>query len=984
MPRTLVLFGDARLEIDGAAVGFETRKALALLAYLALNGRPQPRDSLALLLWPESDSSGARGALRRTLSALRKAAGDDLLEASGETVQINPEAELTCDALQFSAHLARHRQHRHRPGETCAECLPGLEAAAQLYAGDFMAGFSLRDSLNYDQWQFQEAEHYQREYEQVLTILAASYTNARRYQPALEAAHRLLALDPLNEAGYRRVMLLYARLGRREAALRQYRECVRVLENELGVAPLEQTSALYEQIRQGKIAALNEAPAEESPTAAVESTPVAPEPEGVAQAAAAPAADSLPLVGRGVELAALEILYRTVQTGKLVVIAGEAGIGKTRLAEEFLSRVAASGGAVISTRCYENESNLAYAALIEALRQAIEDSSVTAGAESTLTEYDLSEARRLLPGITQGSASAPLGGLDNPGAQARFFESVCRVLGQRLEGALPGILFIDDFQWADQATRQWVTYLVNRLPAYQLMALVTWRAAQPEQETALQVLLGEAARQGSGKMISLGRLETEAVAELLAAVEQRRGSLPEGWRQRLEHDAEGLPLFLTAYSQALLGGEVEAGAPFGGLKAMLSARLAALTEPARQVIQTAALLGRSFEYEVLLAAAGRSEDETVAALEELMQHGLLRELHTNQAGGTLEYDFTHESMRLAVVEELSQVRRRLLHRRLAESLERRASPVSAANTSPARAGQIAGHYHQAGLPERAIPYYILAGEAARRVYANQEARQHFQTALELGAAEPGSLLSALAELHMLAGEYAAALQRLAEAAQQSAPAEQARLEHLRGQVYERLGEWAQVDAHYQAARQALVDDPQAGFEARLLADWSLACHRGGDPQRAADLAEQALAAAQTLPGDLALLAQVHNLVGVLARKRGDLQAARDNGQTSLRLAEQMHNLPAQAAALNNLALIYGDLGETPAALEHAQQALELCITTGDRHRAAAIHNNLADLFHAAQQPEAARQHQRLAVALFAEIGVAFSRWQPEVWKLVEW
>jgi DNA-binding SARP family transcriptional activator len=164
----LYLLGEVHLEENGAPVAVDTRKALALAAYLVLNGRHLSRDALTAFLWPESDQSSGRGALRRTLSALRKALGEFGLEADRETVYLSG---LWVDVIEFRRHLAQVQAH-HSTGEAvCASCLEHLENAVSLYRGSFMEGFSLRDSLAFDEWQFQEAEQLRRELGEALILL---------------------------------------------------------------------------------------------------------------------------------------------------------------------------------------------------------------------------------------------------------------------------------------------------------------------------------------------------------------------------------------------------------------------------------------------------------------------------------------------------------------------------------------------------------------------------------------------------------------------------------------------------------------------------------------------------------------------------------------------------------------------------------------------------------------------------------------------
>ncbi len=247
----LLLLGAPRVVLDGVPVTFDTRKAIALLAYLAVTGQPQQRDALAALLWPDADQPHARGALRRTLSVLHASLKrTPLLRIEREQVELRDETGAYCDARAFM-HLARGCAEHAAGGvqaQSCAGCREQLERAAAIYQDHFMAGFSLRDSANYDDWQFFQGEELRRTLTQVLETLAACHSARHAWEPAIDHARRRLSLDTLHEPAHRQLMLLYAWSGQRAAAVRQYQECQRILDTELGVPPLAETAQLYEAI----------------------------------------------------------------------------------------------------------------------------------------------------------------------------------------------------------------------------------------------------------------------------------------------------------------------------------------------------------------------------------------------------------------------------------------------------------------------------------------------------------------------------------------------------------------------------------------------------------------------------------------------------------------------------------------------------------------------------------------------------------------
>src|SRR5262245_36435700 len=255
--RSLFLFGSPRLEHSGEPVAIDRHKALALLAYLAVSGQRHSRDVLATMLWPDYDQTRARAAVRRALASLTKALPGDWWDVDRETIRLqrDPAGPLSqrgfwLDVDPFPALLARCRSHGHPQAEMCAECLSRLTHAVALYRGDFMAGFTLRDSPDFDEWQFTQTEDLRRELASALERLVRGHTARREFELALGYARRWLALDPLDEQAHCQLMQVYVWAGRPHAALRQFGECARALERELGVPPQETTVQLYEAIKE--------------------------------------------------------------------------------------------------------------------------------------------------------------------------------------------------------------------------------------------------------------------------------------------------------------------------------------------------------------------------------------------------------------------------------------------------------------------------------------------------------------------------------------------------------------------------------------------------------------------------------------------------------------------------------------------------------------------------------------------------------------
>jgi len=907
------LLGPPRVERNGELVAFDTRKAVALLAVLALTDRPRPRDALVDLLWPGTDPERGRGAFRRTLSTLRSAVGADLVEATRDHVRLVKGPDLLVDVDGF-------RQAR-ADGDA--------ERAAELFRGDFLEGFAVRDAPEFEDWVRAEGDGLHRELAAALSDLASAH-EARGDRPrALQTVRRWLSLDPLHEPAHRELMRLFAATGDRASALTQYRECVRVLSRELGVSPLTETTRLYEAVNQGTY---DPGPLDR-PTEPPASAPSA-----------------LPLVGRDEDLRACAAVHAEIDTvGRVVVVEGEAGIGKTRLVGELVAVARRRGARTLAAQAYEDEAGSAYAPVVEALR-----SRLTEGAAwlSDVGDHALSEAARLLPELADARAFAPAPPLDGPGGRARFLAALWEALVAAVAGDVPGVLFLDDVQWADDATLGLLSYGLRRLEGRPLLLALAWRTPH---DHAVRRAATEVARTGGGAVRRLERLGPESVDELVRAGAGEDVD-PTVCRQLLA-TTEGLPLLLVEYLRSAEVSDDDWRLP-SAARDLLRSRLDPVSETGRQVMAAAAVIGRSFDVDAVRRVSGRTDDETVAALEELVGRGLVRERRD-------DYDFAHEQLRVLAYDETSLARRRLLHGRVGDAVG-------------GEPGAVARHLQLAGRDDEAARAYLAAGEQARAVFANVEALAHLRAALALGHPDRTAVQTAIGDLQTRTGDYAGALLSLETAASGCGGEQLAAIEHRLGRLHHRRGEWALAEAHLRAALEA------SPVEARAVvtADLSLTVHSGPEPDRAWALATEARDLAERAD-DPGAQCQAYNLLGMLATADGDTEGALESLGRSRRLAEQTGDLDLRVAALNNQALARRARGELDAACELTTAALDLCTAVGDRHRQAALHNNLADLLHASGRPDDAMTHLKTAVAIFAEVG-AEEALRPEVWKLVRW
>lgn len=969
---TVLLLGPPLVERDGQAVRVDTRKAIALLAYLAVTGRRCSRPALCALLWPEYDESNARGALRRTLSVLNAGLAGEGLAIERSTVGIVPGA-LSLDLAQVRAALAT--VEAHRPDDRtdgCGRCLARLRTAAALVRGDFMEGFHLRDSEPFEAWQRLESEEARTLAGRLLARLSEMSASRGELTEALAVGRRRLALDALDEPAHRFIMGLLAQTGDVAGAVRQYRTCVRLLDAELGVPPLPETVALYEAITARQVPGPASTPAPASASTQVAASATAPDPGG-------------DLVGRAAELAALRLAARDARAdGRLAVVEGEAGIGKTRLLETVTAEVEAAGGPALLARAHAGEQGLAYAPVIDWLRQAWSRPALR-GRLLRAPEAARAEGGRLLPELAAG-LPAPLP-LEEGAARTRFLAGLADLLAAALCGpddvpgpgsssAEPldgapgaGLLVLDDAHWADEGSLDLLAWLARRLEGRPLLLVLAWRPERVASDHPLRRPLEELRRRGRAILIRPARLTAAEVAALV------RRSVPEArpdLETRIAERSEGLPVLVVEYLTALAASADETNVldhvPPGAAE-LLRARLGEVDALGRQVLGAAAIMGRTFDAAMIQRVSRRTPDETVRVIEAAVGAGLI----AGSAAGEERYDFHHEAIRQQLLADMTPARRRLLHLRLADLAEDLPGPAGE------RAALVARHAEAAGDGPRAARAHRAAGDAARAVHALDEAFSHYQAALALGHEDAVGLNEVVGELLTLKGDYAAAEAAFETAAAHADEPGLARLEWRIGGVQLRRGEAGAAVRHL---REALAGAAGAELRVRAGADLAMALARGGDPTAALRHAEAAAQVAERA-SQRGLLARALGVRGLLRYRAGQSAAAGRDLRRSLALAEAENDLAARIAALNDLAEVAAADGRPEESEPLLVAALEDCRRLGDRHRAAALEDHLADLLHHLGRQAEAAEHQRAAMAGFAEVG-GRGPLEPGIWMLATW
>lgn len=980
-PRGLSIrvLGPLEVLADGRPVVVDTRKALAILAVAAVEGRPMARDELAVMFWPEADDESARGALRRTISTLRAALDNRWLRVDRSRVELLPD-DVWLDRRVADQYAV----------EGSAE---SLAAAAALHRGDFMAGFGLRDSPSFDDWLATRSEERRRSLADLLDRLDRTREAAGNLSGATIAAARRLELDALDEAGQRRMMELLALAGDRAGAIRQYRQCVAVLERELGVGPLEQTTALYEAIREGRY------PPIEAPSSLLSGRE--PPARGIAVMQVRgqvethePIHVDLPLVGRDAVLERLTLTWRESRAGgHLAVVEGEAGIGKTRVAAALGDVATSEGGVVLAARSYPTESTIPFGPIGELVRAGL----AWPGARERLLRIPveaLTQAARLVPSVRDLVAlPSSEETLAEPAARLRLMDGLATVLLGLVAGPKPGLLWLDDLAWADASTVEVISYLVNRLKALPLLILATWRREDLTEQ--LTAVVRAADREDRGRSELLDRLERSAVVALVRSGPERHLDV-----DAVMAESEGLPLYIA---ELIASTDEPTGSIPRGVRSVLVGRLAGVGGSAAQILAAAAVLGRSFDFDLVRQTSGRTPDETVDGVELLVKRGILREV-TSAAPAPIGYDFAHGRLRDVTYEGISMARRRRLHARAADAVRSGHLP---GGTAAARMALIGNHEREAGRFAAAAEAFALAGHEAAAIHAPVEALAHFEAALGLGHPDLPAIRAAIGDARIRLGDYAGAIEVLeAAAGDVTDPEALASIELRLGTVHARRGDLVAADSHLVAALDLLVADGSEGsmrprssihgsLRATALADRALVAHRLGDEARAEELASEALARLGTVAGPadrdagvvaagiVAARARPHQILGLVALARGDLDQARSNLQRALDESAGL-DLPVTVASRHALAQVASRSGDLIGATELAEAALTEGRRLGDRHVEAALENTLADILHAVGRDDDSMIHLKIAVALFAEVGGRPGDLEPEIWKLVEW
>lgn len=789
----LALLGGFQVTLDSRPVTrFKSNKVRALLAYLAVQAeRPHRRETLAGLLWPERSDRDALNNLRYSLANLRKTLDDrssttPFLLIDHDTVQFNPTSDAWLDVDQLLAPIAA----AHGPyaaGALSPAAITALESTLALYRGSLLEGFSAGDAAPFEEWLLLRREQIAQQVTWALASLAALHEARGDYSQAQNLARRQVALHPWNEDAHRALMRTLALDNQRSAALHQFQVCRRILAEELGVEPAEETVALFEAIRRGgwvdketrKQGGLSDDARGASPASLVYVS------------AGSPASLPPPFVARQSQMSRLDqaLTDALAGRGRVVFVTGEAGSGKTALLAEFTRRamethprLLAAGGACAAVAGI-GDPYLPFREILQLLTGDIEPRRSGAGltpeharrlwaaipeAMQALVAQGPDLIDTLVPGapleLRAQAFARPIGrspwqdrlaqllhaeaSRENHARQALkladIFEQITRVF-QAMARQHPLILTLDDLQWADAGTINLLFHLGRRLHASRIVVAAAYRpdavAASTDRELhPLELVVRELQRYSGQEAIDLDACEGRPFVEALLDSEPNR--LGAAFRAQLYRHTEGHPLFTVellrsmkergdlmrdAEGQWIEGASLHWNGLPARVEATIAEQIARLPHSCQILLNAASVEGEEFTAETVARATHLEARGVIQCLSNSLaaRHRLVAAISVQRLGPRKlsRYRFRHHLFRKYLYDRLDPVQRAQMHEATGDALE--ALYLDAPGEQDALIPRLAWHFEQAGLADRAAAYHLEAGNRAARVSAHDEAIAHY-------------------------------------------------------------------------------------------------------------------------------------------------------------------------------------------------------------------------------------------------------------------
>jgi DNA-binding SARP family transcriptional activator/tetratricopeptide (TPR) repeat protein len=743
MVLSMRLLGNPEITVGGQALSFRTRKVLALLIYLVVEGGMHSRESLMALLWPDSPAEHASVTLRGALSRLRNSlqpAGSFILSQAG-SIGFDFDGSYDLDLRWLSAAV--------QP-EAHADDLGSI---LEFDRGEFLAGFDLPDAPGFDTWAAIQREASQRQVEKVYDRLSRHQLDTHDLLAAIETTACWVARAPLSEVAYRRLMAAQALSGDRSGAMRTYGQCQAMLQDEFGIEPARETIVLAENIGLDRLSKQpNEGMTGSGST-------------GIISRLSSRQEARLPFEGRADEHSQLAAAFRQAcQDGaQVVALIGAAGVGKTRLLGAFREWLNLDSPEVEiwDGRAFEMGGRLPYQPVIEALRLRLERENAP---EDLLDDVWLAELSQLMPELRARYPDLPLPMTgDASFMRARLFSAVA-ALGSALSSRHPAVLILDDMQWADADTRELIRYLASRWTENKtpILLLLAIRQESFAADPLLREWLAQLGRQAPLTRLFLDSLSGTDVQQLVTrlAGPHADGEVTKEFGAWLWAETGGLPFFIEALLQVLVArddlaaaqGEGRSGYDFAaaltevksggqvqvppGVREAILSRIDRLSEKEADILLAASVIGRECSFEALCQVANINEPEGLEAVEALLNGNLLAE----SLAVRRPYTFAHDYIREVVYSTSHQVRRRIFHRRALNALE----------SQRATAAECAFHALASLLDEPAFRYSRIAGDDAQRANAFQESLAHYDRAREIAQrmSEKDVVIDAQSLLHL--------------------------------------------------------------------------------------------------------------------------------------------------------------------------------------------------------------------------------------------
>ena len=822
--------GDKTLRVSD----WNRQKAAALFKRLAWE-RKLHKEIIVDQLWPEASLTSGSNNLYRALHEIRRTLDTNLGKGSADQIISFSDGILTLsDSIWVDAHEY--------------EKITNTKYLIENYAGDF-----LPDDL-YEDWTQPPREHLRQIYRDA--VLSAAEADPRSTTTTLAA---ILVQDPLDEPAHRALMKAYALTGRRHDALRQYKTCIETLDSNLGITPDPQTTALYEQILQGEIVAATDTASGTQKTGfkPLISNSVELEKDSI-------------FVGRQSEF---ESLLQFVQQardghGNVILLAGDTGVGKTRLAYELLQKAASSGMNILLGTCYEQEGQLPYQPFIEAFNRYLSD-------------HNLSPEQNPITNFQR------LGVTDPQQEQWALFNATASFLSE-ITRQSPLIFLVDDLHAADETSLSLFHFLARQTRSMSLILLATYREDIPSiKNKPFGILLNALYRERLGEKINVNRLGRDDVIAIITPI--LNGNADPALAQAIFEATDGNPFFVQEVMQSLLSEKLlkqekdtwylpqDVKLPLPSrLTELLLERVRLLGEKVESALVSGAVLGREFRFEILRIISGLSDSDVLDALDAALSGHLLEETDSG-------YRFRHSLIRRALYDSSSRARRTMLHTRAAEAIEDSFSDHHQVLDSQLES--LVYHYLRSTQRERALTYLLKAGEQASSVYALEVAIKHYEDALslmdEFKLNDPiqrwkiheslGWWYDTLADIPRAVQNFEQALSLPATETWKSAPRDRARLHRAAATVFITGGNLTRGESHLKAALSEVDENEDASDYALLLYTLSQYHWHKNEYQEAFNAAQKSMEIAERL-NDQEALANAFEMLALTCHSLGEWQS----------------------------------------------------------------------------------------------------------------